>query len=77
MTGERLPKKEDVLGQVALFDKGLGPERTQQLVFADNPVGVIHEVKKQIERLAIELQRLITPTQSPSGPINFIAIKSK
>ena len=42
----------------------------------DDPVGVVHKVQQQIESLAIELQRLITPAQSPSGTINFIAIES-
>src|SRR5215471_17649639 len=49
-----LSQEEDVAAQVGLFDKGIGPDRSQEFVFRDDLLLVANEDKKNLECLRRE-----------------------
>jgi len=40
-----------------------------------HPVGMVHQVKKQVKGLPIERQGFVAPAQLPSGAINLMFLK--
>ena len=76
MERERFTKKEDVLGEIALFDEGPWPEGAEQFFFWDELLRVIREVEKEVEGFSIEGQRLVAPRKAPLGAIDLVLLKS-
>ena len=51
---ERLPNRKDVIGEVRLLDRRVGPDRLHQLLFREQAPGIRRQHHEQIERLRRE-----------------------
>lgn len=66
---ERLPDREDVLGEVCLFDHRVGPETPHQLVLLDDPVPVLDQHEQRLDRLRWERDRLCSAAQPAAAHV--------
>ena len=60
---KRAPGAIDAAGERGLGDDPAIPDRLDQLILADNPVMVAHQVNDEIEHLGLDMDRLPKPAQ--------------
>jgi hypothetical protein len=63
IVAERAPGAIDAAGERRLGDDPAVPDRLDQLVLADNPVVVAHQMHDEIEYLGLNVNRFPTPAQ--------------
>ena len=73
---QRLAQRGDVLGQVVLFHKGVGPDRLDQLILHYNPSGVENQVLQDINCLRGERNGGIVASQDPRGSVQLKPIET-
>jgi hypothetical protein len=54
LVAQGLPKLKDVLAEIGLFDKGVGPQGFHQVVLQDDPFTALHKHQKCLKSLGRE-----------------------
>ncbi len=69
---QSLPQMRNVLRQVSLFDKGVPPDRFEQFVLCDQPVGVLSEEKQDVEGFRGDWDRRFVAAKCASFGVEHI-----
>src|SRR5262249_46046602 len=71
IVSQGLPENKDVLGEIALFDIALRPERCHQFFFFEDSTAVLHQERERIQHFRRKRYRLTITHQYPLREIEL------
>ena len=76
LVAQGMPNVSDTLDQSIVGDKHPGPDRLDQLVLADHPARVLHQIAQNIERLGPQLNVFVTAPQRASLQVQGVDVET-
>src|SRR5262245_42210008 len=65
---ERFSKHRNVVSEIAVFDKAVGPDMFHQVVFVDDLAAAFYQFKQDVKRFRSDLDEFsVTPQPPPRG----------